>query len=568
MKKLVSIILVLLLMIPAGAFAAFSVDAQTTVSPKYEPNENWGPNEDGNFEIATPSDLLAFCNNANRVKYNSYKGAKILLTADIDLNPGWDASTKTQPTNVYSYLEHLRGEFDGQGHTIRGLYMDGRKTDSKDAVFVRSSQYGLTMRNFKIENTYFTAETGYAGLVEYTRGKVVLENIYVDAIFEAGTYKDGKLQGAAAGFVCFFRATAASYTPDLTLTNCVFAGSVTGATYAGGIVGTNDKPSHDNETGSGTYNITMTDCANYGTVIGMTPTTPVAGVIGSCANKATVTRCYNAGTVGTALANVSLSSKENADGIPVVINFDDCYYQAGAGVVGIHKAVDATATVNVNYDGAAAADAKTATPTELVTLNAFKNTWTLVDGKAVPTAISCLAGAHNYVAGTVVAPDRCLSDGYTPYTCTVCNNTKKDNVVAKAAHTYVETVVAPTCASEGYTEHKCSVCEDTYTDNAVAMLDHIEGDWIVDKAATEAKAGLRHKECTICAKILVDEVIPALTPSGNTETQPATDTAASTETAATDTAKGGCGSSIALGSAFAMVTMMSLGVTVLRKKER
>ena len=123
MKKLVSIILVLLLMIPVGAFA---INVQAAGTPVYSPTENWGPNEDGNFEIATPNDLLAFCSNENRVKYNSYKGAKVYLTADIDLNPGWDASTKTKPVNGYTYLEHFRGEFDGQGHTIRGLYMDGK----------------------------------------------------------------------------------------------------------------------------------------------------------------------------------------------------------------------------------------------------------------------------------------------------------------------------------------------------------------------------------------------------------------------------------------------------------
>ncbi len=225
------------------------------------------------------------------------------------------------------------------------------------------------------------------------------------------------------------------------------------------------------------------------------------------------------------------------------------------------KAANATSTVVINYDGAAATAVKTATATELVALNAFKNAgWVVVEGKAVPASVKCLVTGHNYT-DTVVAPEGCKSEGYTLHTCTVCGSNYKDNIVPATPHTYVEKVVAPTCSAKGYTEYTCSVCEDSYKDKETDMIDHTASDWIVVKEATEEMAGLRHKVCTVCEESLEQEVIPALTP----ETDAPETTAPETTEAP---AEGGCGSSIALGSAFAMITMMSLGATVLRKKER
>lgn len=48
---------------------------------------------------------------------------------------------------------------------------------------------------------------------------------------------------------------------------------------------------------------------------------------------------------------------------------------------------------------------------------------------------------------------------------------------------------------------------------------HTESDWIVDKAATETEEGARHKECTVCGKVLKTETIPA---NGKTPESPQT----------------------------------------------
>lgn len=42
------------------------------------------------------------------------------------------------------------------------------------------------------------------------------------------------------------------------------------------------------------------------------------------------------------------------------------------------------------------------------------------------------------------------------------------------------------------------------------MAAHVESDWIVDQEATETAEGSRHKECTVCKKMLATETIPKL----------------------------------------------------------
>ena len=265
----------------------------------------------------------------------------------------------------------------------------------------------------------------------------------------------------------------------------------------------------------------------------------------------------------------------NADGIvteptgPATVTLNDCYYLASAGAVATTKATDATSTVVIKYDGVETANVKSATAADLVALDAFKKTatnlgWVVYEDKAIPASVKCLEAGHDNT-DVVVPPEGCGKQGYTEHTCKVCGTVTKDNFVQAEPHEYVDAVVAPTCTAKGYTEHKCSVCGDSYKDNEVDMVDHVMGmEWIVDREPDEEFSGLRYKACTVCGKPLENEVIPALTPAESETEAAATETEAETETAE----EGGCGSSVALGSAFAIITMMSLGATVLRKKER
>lgn len=120
--------------------------------------------------------------------------------------------------------------------------------------------------------------------------------------------------------------------------------------------------------------------------------------------------------------------------------------------------------------------------------------------------------SHSFVS-TLVAPTY-DEEGYTLYTCRVCNYSYKGNYVSilvhnysgtfeydenyhwrrctdsgyedlkinNNAHTLAETVVAPTYDREGYTLHKCTVCGYSYKDNFVSVRTHTYSDqWSYDE---------------------------------------------------------------------------------------
>ena len=158
--------------------------------------------------------------------------------------------------------------------------------------------------------------------------------------------------------------------------------------------------------------------------------------------------------------------------------------------------------------------------------------------------------SHKY-ADTVVAPT-CTADGYTLHKCSVCGASYKDNTTKATGHSYGNSVVTkqPTCTSEGTAIKTCTKCNATVTEklpakghtavtdkgysatcttagktdgshcsvcNTVIKVQtvinatgHKSSGWITDKAASIGVKGSKHKECTVCKKVLETAEIPAL----------------------------------------------------------
>ena len=169
-------------------------------------------------------------------------------------------------------------------------------------------------------------------------------------------------------------------------------------------------------------------------------------------------------------------------------------------------------------------------------------------GATVTETIAKLS--HSY-ATTVVAPT-CTADGYTLHKCSVCGTSYKDNTTKATGHSYGNSVVTkqPTCTSEGTAIKTCTKCNATVTEKLpakghTAVTDkgypatcttagktdgshcsvcntvikaqtvinatgHKSSGWIVDKAASIGVKGSKHKECTVCKKVLETAEIPAL----------------------------------------------------------
>ena len=158
--------------------------------------------------------------------------------------------------------------------------------------------------------------------------------------------------------------------------------------------------------------------------------------------------------------------------------------------------------------------------------------------------------SHSYTT-TVVAPT-CTVDGYTLHKCSVCGASYKDSTTKATGHSYGNSVVTkkPTCTAEGTAIKTCTKCNATVTEklpakghtavtdkgypatcttagktdgshcsvcNTVIKVQtvinatgHKSSGWIVDKTASIGVKGSKHRECTICKKVLETAEIPAL----------------------------------------------------------
>ena len=180
------------------------------------------------------------------------------------------------------------------------------------------------------------------------------------------------------------------------------------------------------------------------------------------------------------------------------------------------------------------------------------------EGTAIKTCTKCNATvtetipktSHKY-ADTVVAPT-CTTNGYTLHKCSVCGTSYKDSTTKATGHSYGNSVVTkqPTCTAEGTAIKTCTKCNATVTEKFpakghTAVIDkgypatcttagktdgshcsvcntvikaqtvinatgHKSSGWIVDKAASIGVKGSKHKECTVCKKVLETAEIPAL----------------------------------------------------------
>ena len=180
------------------------------------------------------------------------------------------------------------------------------------------------------------------------------------------------------------------------------------------------------------------------------------------------------------------------------------------------------------------------------------------EGTAIKTCTKCNATvtetipktSHKY-ADTVVAPT-CTADGYTLHKCSVCGTSYKDNTTKATGHSYGNAVVTkqPTCTAEGTKTKTCTKCNATVTEKLPAKghtavtdkgypatcttagktdgshcsvcgavikaqtvinaTSHKSSGWIIDKTASIGVKGSKHKECTVCKKVLETAEIPAL----------------------------------------------------------
>lgn len=260
---------------------------------KYDINEDG--TKDAVYEISNAGQLYWFAGLVNGTLSGvaQNKSANAVLTADIVVNANvlksdgtLNEGTFKEWTPIATSASPYTGIFDGQNHTISGLYFN--QENSYDVgLFGRNNG---KIANAGILDSYFYGTSKVGGMCG---------NNYTGTI--SNCYNTGSVSGiGTAGGV-------SGYNSKGTIINSYNAGSVSGTErYVGGVSGYNDGG-------------TITNCYNVGSVGG---SGYVGGVNGW--NKGIITNCYNTGSVSGTGVNVGGVIGRNESNASIT----NCYYDS------------------------------------------------------------------------------------------------------------------------------------------------------------------------------------------------------------------------------------------------
>ena len=236
MKKFLSLLLSIAMLI--SVFCVIPVSAE---GDEIEADTSWYDKSGETFTLTDAADLLGFASLASSY---SFEGQTILLGDDITLNTG-DASTWGTYPPAYSYSAEFvwnkafQGTFDGQGHTISGLYIPSN-TNHGSAMF-RYVEGTAVIKNFTLTNSYIAGSKWSGAIVgKFAMGSVAAKSLTLSDVHVTGTTVTGTgtMVGGLAGTV---QATTAD-NATVVIENCSFAGKVTSSKVKlGGLIGDAEK---------------------------------------------------------------------------------------------------------------------------------------------------------------------------------------------------------------------------------------------------------------------------------------------------------------------------------------
>ncbi|MBQ8429460.1 MAG: hypothetical protein IJX30_05145, partial [Clostridia bacterium] len=218
---------------------------------------------DGVYQISNAGQLYWFAAVVNGGTTN----ANAVLVKDITINTGVLAEIAKETPDTSGFLtwtpignssNEYAGTFDGNGHSISGIYINGTSDDQGLFGWVKNG----TVKNVTVLDSYIKGGQSVGGVVGYNdRGTV--QNCYNTGAVSGADYVGGVVGwnfGSNDGG---------------TVQNCYNSGTVSSESGVGGVVGYNDKG-------------TVQNCYNTGAVNG---TTSVGGVVGDKSGGA-VANCY------------------------------------------------------------------------------------------------------------------------------------------------------------------------------------------------------------------------------------------------------------------------------------
>lgn len=126
--------------------------------------------------------------------------------------------------------------------------------------------------------------------------------------------------------------------------------------------------------------------------------------------------------------------------------------------------------------------------------------------KTSPTVKVASRGIHTFdESKTEVVEPTCTDEGYTSYTCSLCNTTYKTDIVAPKGHTIVlQNVKEANCTEKGYTgDEYCTVCKQVVKQGEeIAPNGHTLAVQNAKKSTYFAKGFTGDKVCSVCGEVI------------------------------------------------------------------
>lgn len=266
-------VVLLFLLVPAGAFAA-SAPADTWDNHVAWGIENGSGTEEDPYQISTPEELALLAKDINSARSDRhYSGAYFKLTADLDLSAyRWIPIGNGQG---YSSFQSFQGIFDGDGHTITGLYVDETEDCRVAGLFghLNGGHYTVEIKNLTVSGA-----------------QIITWNTSAD--YNNNPSMSGILAADATG-------------SNVRIENCHVSGTVTGVAYAGGMTGYSLYATYENcsadvtvvgyaQTGGFVgvaHDSSFRDCSVTGTVKSLGWTT--GGFVGHTRSNTEVSHCLS-----------------------------------------------------------------------------------------------------------------------------------------------------------------------------------------------------------------------------------------------------------------------------------
>lgn len=246
--------------------------------------------------------------NPTGVKQNTAACATLMNNIVVNKNvlntngePNSDTFTQWTPIGN-SYQNRYTGKFDGDNHTVSGLYFNN--TNAEMVGLFGYVESGGKISNVGVVDSYFNFKMLGGGICGNNRGEIK-NCTNSGTVYGSNDYNN-------VGGVCGFNVGS--------IEKCYNLGTVSGSMYVGGVCGANK-----NQATIGT----ITNCFNAGIVNGNNVAGGVCGM-----SEGTITNCFNAGNVK---ANMSVVGGVCGDkGFNATAIITNCYYLRGTAKGGIY----------------------------------------------------------------------------------------------------------------------------------------------------------------------------------------------------------------------------------------